>query len=123
MKIPQLAIAAGLIVIVSTAAIAQVGPACQRLEAQLTALDRGNDDPGRAETVRRAEDAANRQQIEVDGPAARARDFSRSSARRRRNAGRSMPKFNAPATRSSACKTSSSNSTAAIPSAPRSAAR
>ena len=31
-----------------------------------TPLDRGNDDPGRAETVRRAEDATNRQQIEVD---------------------------------------------------------
>jgi hypothetical protein len=65
MKIPQFLVVASLVVI-ATAASAQVGPACQRLEAQLTALDRGNDDPGRAETVRRAEDATNRQQIEVD---------------------------------------------------------
>lgn len=41
-------------------------PACQRLEAQLTALDRGNSDPGRADQIRRAEDALNRQQFEVD---------------------------------------------------------
>jgi hypothetical protein len=47
-------------------ALAQVGPACQRLEAQLTSLDRGNDDPARVDMIRRAEDAANRQQLEVD---------------------------------------------------------
>jgi hypothetical protein len=41
-------------------------PACQRLEAQLTALDRGNNDPQRADQIHRAEDAVNRQQIEVD---------------------------------------------------------
>ena len=41
-------------------------PACQRLEAQLTALDRGNNDPGRADQIRRAEEAVNRQQFEVD---------------------------------------------------------
>ena len=46
----------------ATGAIAQVGsPVCQRLEAQLTALDRGNDDPNRAEVVRRAEEATARQ--------------------------------------------------------------
>src|SRR5579885_1914373 len=41
-------------------------PACQALEAQLAALDRGNSDPARAEQIRRAEDAVNRQQYEVD---------------------------------------------------------
>lgn len=41
-------------------------PACQRLEAQLTALDRGNSDPAKADQIKRAEDAVNRQQFEVD---------------------------------------------------------
>lgn len=57
---------AAVLFILPNVAFAQVGPACQRLEAQLTALDRGNDDPQRAETIRRAEDATNRQQVEVD---------------------------------------------------------
>lgn len=49
------------------AAMAQTpGPACQRLEAQLASLDRGNSDPARADQIRRAEDAVNRQQFEVD---------------------------------------------------------
>jgi hypothetical protein len=59
-----------------TAALAQappVNPACQRLEAQLTALDRGNADPARADQIRRAEDAANRQQFEVDRLVAQSR--------------------------------------------------
>src|SRR5690348_17746619 len=60
------ALGAVILLSASVAASAQSSPACQRLEAQLTALDRGNDDPGRAEAVRRAEDAANRQQTEVD---------------------------------------------------------
>lgn len=48
-------------------ALAQApGPACQQLEAQLTSLDRGNADPARADQIRRAEDAVNRQQFEVD---------------------------------------------------------
>ncbi|MBV9346901.1 MAG: DUF2865 domain-containing protein, partial [Pseudolabrys sp.] len=51
----------------------QGGPACQRLEAQLTALDRGNADPQRAEQIRRAEDAMNRQQAEVDRMVAQSR--------------------------------------------------
>jgi hypothetical protein len=55
------------------AAFAQTGPACQRLEAQLVSLDRGNDDPGRAEAIRRAEDATNRQQGEVDRMVAQSR--------------------------------------------------
>lgn len=41
-------------------------PTCQRLEAQLASLDRGNADPARAERIRRTEDAVNRQQYEVD---------------------------------------------------------
>ena len=60
------ALGAALLLSATGAAFAQNGPACQRLEAQLTALDRGVDDPGRAEAVRRAEDVANRQQVEVD---------------------------------------------------------
>ena len=53
----------------SSTALAQSQPAnptCQRLEAQLTSLDRGNSDPARADKIRRAEDAVNRQQYEVD---------------------------------------------------------
>ena len=43
------------------------------MEAQLAALDRGNDDPARADQIRRAEDAVNRQQFEVDRLVAQAR--------------------------------------------------
>jgi TolA-binding protein len=51
----------------STAAWSQAGsPNCQRLEAQLTSLDRGNGDPARAERIRRAEEALNRLQNDVD---------------------------------------------------------
>jgi hypothetical protein len=45
---------------------ANPNPVCQRLEAQLVSLDRGNADPARADQIRRAEDALNRQQYEVD---------------------------------------------------------
>lgn len=48
-------------------------PACQRLEAQLTALDRGNTDPARAGQIRQTEDAVNRQQFEVDRLVAQSR--------------------------------------------------
>ncbi len=48
-------------------------PACQRLEAQLTALDRGNNDPTRADQIRRADDAVGRQQFEVDKLVSQAR--------------------------------------------------
>jgi hypothetical protein len=41
-------------------------PTCQRLEAQLASLDRGNSDPVRADRIRRTEDALNHQQNEVD---------------------------------------------------------
>lgn len=39
---------------------------CQRLEAQLAAIDRGGGDPARAEQVRRYEENASRQQAELD---------------------------------------------------------
>jgi hypothetical protein len=48
-------------------------PTCQRLEAQLASLDRGNNDPARADQIRRAEDAVNRQQFEVDRLVAQSR--------------------------------------------------
>lgn len=58
----------------SCAALAQSqNPACQRLEGQLAALDRGNSDPTRADQIRRAEDAVNRQQFEVDRLVAQSR--------------------------------------------------
>jgi hypothetical protein len=40
--------------------------ACVRLEAQLSAVDRGTADPARAEQIRRYEEAANKQQVELD---------------------------------------------------------
>jgi hypothetical protein len=48
-------------------------PACQRLEAQLASLDRGNSDPARAQQIRGTEDAVNRQQFEVDRLVAQSR--------------------------------------------------
>src|SRR5262245_50682578 len=50
-------------------------PVCQRLEAQLTSIDRGNADPARAEQIRRAEEMVNRQQFEVDRLVAQARSI------------------------------------------------
>ena len=41
-------------------------PICQRLEAQLAAVDRGGTDPSRAEQIRRYEEAAARQSAELD---------------------------------------------------------
>lgn len=41
-------------------------PACTRLETQLSAIDRGTADPSRADQIRRYEDAANKQQGELD---------------------------------------------------------
>jgi hypothetical protein len=70
----RLALVPLLLAAAAGAAFAQAGsPACQQLEAQLTSLDRGNDDPGRAEVVRRAEDATARQQAEVDRLVAQSR--------------------------------------------------
>ena len=41
-------------------------PVCTRLEAQLTAFDRGATDAGRLDQLKRLEDAVNKQQFEVD---------------------------------------------------------
>lgn len=45
---------------------AQSNPMCVRLEAQLATIDRGDADPARAEQIRRYEDAASKQQHELD---------------------------------------------------------
>src|SRR6476646_6340244 len=67
--LPRGALAA-IVLTAAAPALAQApppaSPACQRLEAQLTALDRGNSDPARAQQIPSAEDAVNRQQVEVD---------------------------------------------------------
>jgi hypothetical protein len=69
-----LTFAAAIALSPGAAALAQSqNPACQRLEAQLTALDRGNNDPTRADQIRRADDAVNRQQFEVDKLVSQAR--------------------------------------------------
>jgi Protein of unknown function (DUF2865) len=48
-------------------------PVCARLESQLSGLDRGITDPARAEQVRRYEEAASKQQAELDQLTARSR--------------------------------------------------
>lgn len=48
-------------------------PVCMRLEAQLAGFDRGAGDPVRAEQIRRYEDAANKQQFELDKVVAQSR--------------------------------------------------
>ena len=68
--------AAAIILSAGAAAWAQApstNPVCQRLEAQLSALDRGNDDPQRADQIRSANDAVQKQQFEVDKLVAQAR--------------------------------------------------
>ncbi|MET0722765.1 MAG: DUF2865 domain-containing protein [Tardiphaga sp.] len=53
---------------------ATVNPMCQRLEGQLATIDRGaGGDPARAEQLRRYEDAASKQQNELDRVTAQAR--------------------------------------------------
>ena len=70
----QFVAAAAVTLAACAAALAQSqNPVCQRLEAQLTSLDRGNSDPARADQIRRAEEAVNRQQFEVDRLVAQAR--------------------------------------------------
>jgi hypothetical protein len=64
----------------ATAAVAQApmpgppnaNPACGRLEAQLGAIDRGTVDPGRADQIRRYEEASKKQQAELDRMSAQA---------------------------------------------------
>ena len=58
---------------VAWAQLPSSNPACQRLEGQLTALDRGNSDPTRADQIRTADEAVQRQQFEVDKLVAQAR--------------------------------------------------
>jgi hypothetical protein len=53
--------------------VSQRNPACLRLEGQLASLDRGNFDPARADQIKRYEDAAARQQAELDRMNAQAR--------------------------------------------------
>lgn len=66
-------------VCVTSAAAAQTprdpaqAQACMRLESQLATVDRGMADPARADLARRYEDAANRQQVELDRTVAQAR--------------------------------------------------
>jgi hypothetical protein len=76
MKSKSLIFASAAAVLLATSAIAQTpsqNPTCQRLEAQLTNVDRGTDDPTRADQIRRAEDAVNRQQFELDKVVAQGR--------------------------------------------------
>lgn len=65
---PALTVLAAFTALTATsAAHAQsANPTCQRLEAQLASLDRGNADPARAGRIKQTEDAVNRQQYEVD---------------------------------------------------------
>jgi uncharacterized protein DUF2865 len=83
----RLDLAAALLLAATVSAQAQVWPpgpgappsqpyqsqVCTRLEAQLGAVDRGPADPGRAEQIKRYEDAAGRQQAELDRTVAQAR--------------------------------------------------
>lgn len=48
-------------------------PVCTRLEAQLAAIDRGTADPARADQIRRAQEASDRAQAELDRLSAQAR--------------------------------------------------
>src|SRR4051794_26300842 len=48
-------------------------PMCQRLEAQLAAVDRGGTDPAKADQIRRYEEAAGKQQAELDRVTAQAK--------------------------------------------------
>src|SRR5262245_66538888 len=72
---PCTLVAGGLLVFaaLSVAHAQSSNPMCQRLEAQLASIDRGNADPARAEQIRRTEEIVNRQQFEVDRLVAQAR--------------------------------------------------
>jgi hypothetical protein len=52
---------------------APVNPACQRLEGQLAAIERGQMDPSRAAQIRRSEEAVARQQADLDRAVAQQR--------------------------------------------------
>ncbi len=73
-KLAAVAALAGIAALAAFPAFAQTpNPACQRLEAQLASLDSGNTDPARADQIRRAEEAVNRLQSDVDRQVAQAR--------------------------------------------------
>src|SRR4029077_19776126 len=52
---------------------AAANPMCPRLEAQLATIDRGGGDPAKDEQIRRYQDAATRQQAELDRIASQAK--------------------------------------------------
>src|SRR5258708_15403003 len=83
MKLSFYSLAAAAVVVSSVSAtLAQsTNPACQRLEAQLASIDRGNADPVRADQIRRAEDMVNRQQFAVDRLGAQSRRIGFVNAR------------------------------------------
>jgi hypothetical protein len=69
-------LAAAAMAAFATSAIAfaqSPNPVCQRLEAQLASLDRGNSDPARMQQIRGAEEAVGRQQSQVDQLVAQSR--------------------------------------------------
>jgi hypothetical protein len=72
-RAPPAAIAIAAAVLIPLAVQAQQGTVCERLEGQLAAFDRGASDPARAEQILRFEEAANRQQAELDRQTANAR--------------------------------------------------
>src|SRR5262245_14411972 len=74
---PSTLVAGGLVALAALSAAhgQSTNPVCQRLEAQLASLDRGNADPARAEQIRRSEEMVNRQQFEVDRLVAQARSI------------------------------------------------
>ena len=73
---------------------AAASPMCVRLEAQLASVDRGGGDPAKDEQIRRYQDAATKQQAELDRVTSQAKRmgcdssgfFSPCSMARRRNA-------------------------------------
>jgi hypothetical protein len=55
-------------------------PVCAKLEAQLAAVDRGGNDPARAEQIKRYEDAVNKQEADLDHMIAQGRRMGCESA-------------------------------------------
>lgn len=67
---------AALLALAAAPVLAQSqNPACQRLEAQLGAFDRGSNDPARADQIKKLEDAVNKQQFELDKNTASSKRF------------------------------------------------
>ncbi|MCW5683045.1 MAG: DUF2865 domain-containing protein [Pseudolabrys sp.] len=72
-RLVRLTAAAICLLTAADAAAQAPNPFCQRLEAQLAAIDRGGADPARAEQLRRYDETLNRQQFELDRLTAQAR--------------------------------------------------